>query len=371
MLSQINRVCKELHYWVAEGNPTPFNSLREVMHLASAVALATGSAPKAMWKVGGYEELTVDGTTITMAELRAFIRNLICDASNLLDDLLMGMARRTDSDLPLHDNLSNKDVGYSFLTDRRNANFDSVTQLFKQAHLWSRYVDGITDGKLRWKVSPCLAYLAKCETLQELLFVLIHVTSGQPARASELATFKICNTDHRIRNVYLVHGEVVIIQHYTKSNSQTGHDDFIPRLLPKEVGQLLINYLMAVRPMERLFAMATWMDEQAAGALFTHLFVANERQTSGKDLRLAFEQQTSKAFQEKFPISKYRHMAIAIDRAHVRNPEVNLDHIGDKQAAHSSKTAERIYAREEGLLGLIDGGTITKFSNVSTSALSQ
>jgi hypothetical protein len=81
---------------------------------------------------------------------------------------------------------------------------------------------------------------------------LIHVCSGQPARATELATLTIRNQVDNVRGVYIIKNFVATVISHSKGNSVRGSIRPIPRFLPKELSEAVISYLAIIRPVERL-----------------------------------------------------------------------------------------------------------------------
>ena len=76
------------------------------------------------------------------------------------------------------------------------------------------------------------------------LLLLIHITSGQPARGTELLTVRWRNSLEGLRRtVYMDNGLVSIVTSSLKGYSVEESTKIIHRYLPPEVGELLIYYL--------------------------------------------------------------------------------------------------------------------------------
>ncbi|KAK9427524.1 hypothetical protein V1505DRAFT_379849, partial [Lipomyces doorenjongii] len=107
--------------------------------------------------------------------------------------------------MPTHYARDIKDVysvsrpGYSFLTDPMN-------RLTKQ-YLWDKMVSTPTlqsqfmdaDGIMS---RPARAYLKNATQYLEVLFILMHVTYGSPARMTEINTWTHANSVHGSRSIY-------------------------------------------------------------------------------------------------------------------------------------------------------------------------
>lgn len=84
------------------------------------------------------------------------------------------------------------------------------------------------------------------------MFVLIHITSGQPARMTELVHLRLFNSRSSHRSIYLYFGSVMLLSTYSKTSSASQRDRMIARFLPNALKELLLVYLIVVRPFERL-----------------------------------------------------------------------------------------------------------------------
>ena len=75
------------------------------------------------------------------------------------------------------------------------------------------------------------------------------MTSGQPARGTEILSVRHCNTvkgGHR--NLFIKDGLVVFVTKYYKGFQMSGDVKIIYWYLPQEVGELMVWYLWLVLP---------------------------------------------------------------------------------------------------------------------------
>jgi hypothetical protein len=87
------------------------------------------------------------------------------------------------------------------------------------------------------------------ESLLELLLALIHITSGQPARATEIETYLIRKTSKRPRTIFFFQGLMMFQTIYRKSSQVTGFDMLVSRFVPQEISQIVLMYLIYIRPL--------------------------------------------------------------------------------------------------------------------------
>ena len=78
----------------------------------------------------------------------------------------------------------------------------------------------------------------------ELLWALMHLCGGQPARIPELLGMRWKNTVYGgVRNIFIEEGLVVFMAIYYKEYRNSGNIKIIYRYLLQEVRELLVYYL--------------------------------------------------------------------------------------------------------------------------------
>lgn len=80
--------------------------------------------------------------------------------------------------------------------------------------------------------SAVRVYLRAVDRFRELLLLGVHFTSRQPARRTEITSIRFRNGFLQERNVFIIHGQVVVVTRYHKSQSQLDKPKVIPRFLP-------------------------------------------------------------------------------------------------------------------------------------------
>jgi hypothetical protein len=142
----------------------------------------------------------------------------------------------------LRDDLTNATAGYSFLKDPANQLQHGFKQLLRRA--W----DTDLQAKGQWQWSRCHRYHRQLEQLQLQLLLCGHLTSGMPARGSELQGLKWQNTAQVMRNIFIHQGQVYLIFEYTKTRAITNNSFYVVRVLPPSVGHLWFLYLTYLQP---------------------------------------------------------------------------------------------------------------------------
>jgi hypothetical protein len=103
---------------------------------------------------------------------------------------------------------------------------------------------------IQWQGEAVEQYKRKRELFQEKILVLMHMCSGQAARATEIMSIRHRNMSNGgiRRNVFIDRGLVLFVTAYHKGYELSEHTKIIQRFLPREVGELLICYLWLALP---------------------------------------------------------------------------------------------------------------------------
>lgn len=110
-------------------------------------------------------------------------------------------------------------------------------------------MDAVQPNDMVWRRTAAVRYKLQVDAFLEQLLLLIHVTSGQPARGTEVLSLRYKNSLHgQNRNIFVEDGLVSTVTSYHKGYAVTGSTKIIHRYLPREVGELLIYYLWLILP---------------------------------------------------------------------------------------------------------------------------
>jgi hypothetical protein len=304
----------------------------------------------------------------SMSNFRGFVKTMVGQAKSRLEKLFLLKPGESFSNIvpaprlfAIKDNPSESKAGWSFLLDQRNNHlFDGSTWLVDRIlgneELMVRFFQNSDEGT--WKPKAIDEYLSNLQSFLETLWVLVHVTSGQPARATELIQSRYCNTlqgEHR--NVFVENGLVCFVSTYHKSYNMQGNVKLIHRFVPKEVSELIVLYLWLILPFRQFIEIQRTKTTKVDSS---HALIWKASPTAAIRLRRKWdtarvsgilEQETTEKLKSRLKIGGYRHVAIAISRKHIKgykfsSPVIEDDEAWDKQAAHEVSTAGCIYARE-------------------------
>ena len=74
-----------------------------------------------------------------------------------------------------------------------------------------------------------MKWLKRYKELLEIVSVLVHLLSGQPARSTEMATLRWVNSVYEQRGVYWMNGTIMLLGIYSKTRGMTSKNKLIPR----------------------------------------------------------------------------------------------------------------------------------------------
>jgi hypothetical protein len=105
-----------------EGYNTPFNALMQTTRLAITILGDNPTLPRIVWESETFDDLTIDGKTVNLDDLRRMIQICLDQCERALTTALCGMqVPEAMVNRPVFDNMWNATAGYSFIADPRNA----------------------------------------------------------------------------------------------------------------------------------------------------------------------------------------------------------------------------------------------------------
>jgi hypothetical protein len=164
--------------------------------------------------------------------------------------------------------------------------------------------------ELQWRMHQCHSYLSYEREFLLLLMACMHITGGQPARGPELGSLKITNSRYSIRNIYAINGNIAFLTTYDKSLKKRGIVEYILRVLPPQIGQILAQYLVYVHPFARS------IDKNDT----EYLFSDKNDPWVGDHLTRKLKSLSRMHLGVELTTQSWRHVAIAIANKHIIMP---------------------------------------------------
>lgn len=327
----------------------PFNSIREMQQYASSLAMTRVSPPSITWSED-YSTVSFKGNSVKISNMR---QGLIA-MEKLITDLLGEVSFQVS--IPYHiptdlvDDMTDHSIGYSWLN---NGHFTSnphvlLKTLLDDPRCKLGYIDD--DGNYQWNQVSAQAIMLKLNKVNSLFSVLLHIIPSQPSRATEHVDNKIRNS-WRLRNLFRKDGDLWIVVQYTKTSNITGHDSFIPMLIPTRLRILLERYLIVFRPLEIMLSNVLWGSD-AMQIYHDYLYVDMGQRVKPDDFSDTLKEVTGHFMKSFLTVNPYRHIAVAIKREFIpsiyHTSSTHEDEIGDQSSGHSTAMARRIYASQNG-----------------------
>ena len=341
---------RQLGRFIKEGDYTAFNSIRQIMHLASAIAYGTSGMPQIEWLDDDYQRACINGKAVELDDIRKFVLDRTKAAKMQLEkEILFGHEFKEFgyTSAKVMDVLRNRKIGYSFIDSPENGFIkfkDKLMEtLLNDPRISPFFVKRVRGGRIEWNKDGCEKWLKRTKAFLETLMPTIHITYGQPSRGEELATIRVKNQLNGMRGVYMSRGLVMILVSYSKTRSTTGKDKLVARFLPKEVGDLLVKYLSLVRPMEAFIA--EQIESEGFDKYEKMLFADHEKSWNGGRLGDIFKRQMNDWGPVAMGLAEYRQLAKAFMRENMKHrfEDDDEEDARDHQSGHTSRMAGMRY----------------------------
>ena len=209
----------QLKKFLRLGVNTTYNCLCQEMQLLYHLAKGSGTPESIYWvDTATFKELNVKGVRMRIDDLStAYKRMNLMLNIKLSRELLLGLdVDRLIDNTKIKDDFSNCSLGYSFINDKSNNLLQLRTLLVEHIinteTLAKRFIDSKTDNNIQWNQVEIANWIKSCDEFMKYLMTTIHLCSGMPARAPEIAFTTINNTVSCDRSLYLYHRDIMLVQ---------------------------------------------------------------------------------------------------------------------------------------------------------------
>jgi hypothetical protein len=320
----------------------------------------------------GSPEFQIDGIRSSVLDWIAMVHSLLRLATEILHkDLLLGIPKEQFGFLQPH--ITDKPTGHrpnAGFAASQNLDTSSSAEAFK--NIMAIFMENSTfrkkmmdpDMKGGLHKPGLYPWLNKVKEFKKILFFILHITSGNPKRITEMIRHKLFDTDTRSRNFYWILDKIFIIGDYSKTSALTGSDKKTIHIVPPAIQELLLIFLMVVLPLEIYFV--SELEVKRSPNWHCYLFSSLGKRWSAQFTRSIAKKFTRKYLGQAFGIGQIRHISPGIIQAFRldwTDPTTSYDY--RKQAGHSVGVGGSLYAQSGRLLGLVtndEANTILKFS---------
>jgi len=148
---------KKLGKFVKEGRYTAFNSIRQVLHLASAIAYGTSGMPQIEWLDDDHVKASINGKAVELNDIQKFVLDRVDAAKTVLEkEILLGhkFEEFGYTCVKIMDVLRNTQIGYSFIDSGDNGfvKFKDklMEMLLNDPLIKPQFVKHVRGGKVEW-----------------------------------------------------------------------------------------------------------------------------------------------------------------------------------------------------------------------------
>lgn len=202
-----------------------------------------------------YLDFTCDLTKLHLPALRDVVPTAVGELKMLLEELEMGIKIPVTYPAVWKDEWTTEEAGDSFLTYNKFFDEDGpwLRGLFQSnaVGLESRSFDGSlrydSNGKLMLDSHVVNDILNKDRAFIEHAMVLCYMT-GTGSRSEEFAESRRRNGDRPRSFLVDSDGECTLAIRRLKTETITQKTMFIPSVIPREISELLLRYLIVIRP---------------------------------------------------------------------------------------------------------------------------
>ncbi|KAK2036071.1 hypothetical protein LZ31DRAFT_589514 [Colletotrichum somersetense] len=295
----------------------PLGEFLSLRAYGRAVSSADGPTFRFDWSDDG-QTISWDDGRLSLQQFRSLAQDMARDTASAVDRLMYGWNPVFDLS-KTKDRMANTHQGYSFISEPANGLQEAYLDLSQRACL-----SGVDDlfSKEGWVVRRVQRYIDDSDALLSMLFVLVHLTGGQAARGSELASVEYQNGTSAQRGVYIYSGALVA------------------RFLPDVVGRLLYLYLVYIRPLTGMLNRRCLCAPDRSGSSI--LFASQsrpERPWSTDKLSKELSRASTQSTGQPINTQTYRQLSIAVTERHIKQVHALANQYDDRSRDAPAESA--------------------------------
>lgn len=242
------------------GRISPMDRILRTRTYGLKIRMTTKAGGTVAWEGNN---VLVNKVRFGMDDIRSVVHGLFDTVRGRLKDLLFvdDTHQLPTVDIKsLADNAAEMSEDWNFLQDGRNqwsVNGERWMwdRMFVEERLERRFIEGTLDdvqgrNDIHWNMKNVEDYFRQVRRFKEECAVLVHMTAGSPARATELISIQIKNgPDGRgQRGIFIDNGMVDFVTSYHKGWSASKKSKIIHRYVPREVGEVIVYSMWLLEP---------------------------------------------------------------------------------------------------------------------------
>jgi hypothetical protein len=213
----------------------------------------------------------------------------------------------------LVDCASVRELNYGLMANNDQHAVHLLTIILNDVTLRRRLVSAVSaNGVVTWNDDEVRRYLSNHSSLMENILFLVHLTSGMPGRATELATYTIANGASVCRAVIKSGKRVCLSAQYSKTDNLRRSTEPVARYLDEEISSLLVQELLVIRPL--VIFISKSINHGSLEEMGRYLFVADGKKMDAADIRSVFASKIVSFSGQAVNFSQFRHLAKYIQK---------------------------------------------------------
>ena len=343
-LRNLQALCKK---FLGTGEGKISDELISLKKYASSLAAREPGYPHTLYDPN-YTALAYRGRTLTISQMQTGLNELVDDTWSKLLALTGNTKVKVTMPPSMSEDLRSTDIGDSFIKQvtTEPPTLPLLSEMSKHSKLSLLRATGQAGDDMAYEVDPSASqeFFHMVKPIVEAITFLVHATGSGPLRLSEVVDDRYCNGSGP-RNLFISHGLVFFLRRNLKSSTARGCRSSVIHFPPEKVVELLVYYLVVIRPVEVfLTAALRWIEQQATYSQFLH--VIKGRQMTPQELSGVIARYTDRYFGCRLTGLDLRHVLINIQSVFlppIVDPSVQK--FGDTQAGHSSRVANHVYGQ--------------------------
>jgi hypothetical protein len=337
------RICSER---LTEGVLSPYNTIRELQHYASALA-AVEPHPATASLSPDCQTISINSKPLSIATWRNGLQNIVKDIRERYVKVLKGLDIDYSIPIDLFDNMNDTKGGVGWI----NGKFTKVDNPLIQHYLKIpnyKFAYVGPDGGFHFYPGPALEFMEDMEYINQRLCLLNAQANSENTRGTAHIDTRVRNGMRR-RGHYRETGLIRNVIQQSKKSHVNHHDEYIPVLMADVPQELDEVYLIYFRPVEEAIAFYLWGN--ASRMVYREfLYVQMGLRVTESMLYKQFPRAFEEYFGVNYGILEYRHWTVTVMREFIEEEhwlKPKGSRVGDKIADHSTTRSRLTYARNE------------------------
>lgn len=308
--------------------------------------------PTAIFEIQSGYEIKFFNHRIRYDEFPPILNASRSNALRLLTQLSLGLTIPPIDTEKVNEDFSDMTSGYTMTYNSQQPTETFLTRLiYQNSSLRAQFIESIENGKIKWHAEAVFKYLQVYNDFVEEIVFLCHLTSGMPARGTELETYSIRNSASSQRSMFLKGNKLFFYTTYSKTNNMKSSRRRICRFLHESDTRKFLLDFFFLRPFVCMIAEFVSLNVDKNYNYF--LFVKNGRRLHSEQLRKIFVEKFVKYGAKTVSFQQFRHLAKHISLQLLQtqlpdtleNTDAETDEEDESEGIHTSRLVTAMSAQ--------------------------